>query len=289
VIKAVATAAATGGGAAAKTSQAKAQPQPTARPQPRPQPQAQAAPQEPQQADQWYVQTNEGAEYGPVTRAELEHWITEDRIDAECQVLQDGWEQWKWAEDVFPQMGGGAAEENPFAGIAGGSGVGGSGSFVTPGVESNPYASPQSSGSSPRSDGGVVTTRIVRAIDGARPWLMLFSVLAFISCAGTLIWVIGSFLFMRVSVGFGSVMLIMSLGAMCVSGFIGYLLFTYSKCSGAFVRTRNVSELEKALDAAKSYWKTVGILTLAYFVVALIGGILIRVVFWSAMAAASGA
>ncbi|MFP6692587.1 MAG: hypothetical protein VB875_06205 [Pirellulales bacterium] len=272
VIKAVAKA--TRSGAAVRS---KSKPQPTARPQPRPQPQTQ----EPRFPDQWYVQTGEGAEYGPVTKAELEQWITEDRLDSECQILQDGWDQWKWAEDVFLQLGGGE-EENPFSGIGGGSNIGGGDSFVVAGGgESNPYASPSSSGVS-AADGNLASSRIVRAMDGARPWLMLFAVLAFIGSAGGLVGVIMSFVAMRASVGAGCVLLLMSLFTTCMYGFIGYLLLTYSKCSGAFVRSRNISELERALQAAKAFWKTVGLLTVISIALNLAGGMVIYFVFWAA-------
>ena len=264
----------TGAGTPTRT---RSKPQPTARPQPRPQPQ----PQEPRLPDQWYVQTGEGAEYGPVTKAELEQWITEDRLDSECQVLQDGWDQWKWAEDVFPQLGGGA-EENPFSGVGEGSNIGGGDSFVVAGDgESNPYASPSSSGVS-AADGNLASSRIVRAMDGARPWLMLFAVLAFIGCAGGLVGVIMSFLAMGASVGAGCVLLLMSLFTTCMNGFIGYSLLTYSKASGAFVRSRNISELERALQAAKAFWKTVGLLTVISIALNLAGGMVIYFVFWAA-------
>lgn len=54
----------------------------------------------------WFMQTEEGEQYGPVTKADLDAWVTEGRLDAGCQVLRDGWEQWKWAEEVFPQLSG---------------------------------------------------------------------------------------------------------------------------------------------------------------------------------------
>ncbi|MCE9548717.1 MAG: DUF4339 domain-containing protein [Planctomycetia bacterium] len=70
------------------------------------------------------MQTSEGTRYGPVTRAELDVWLAEDRLDAECQLLKEGWDQWKWAEEVFPQLksAGAAAssekDEDPFPVIA---------------------------------------------------------------------------------------------------------------------------------------------------------------------------
>lgn len=55
-------------------------------------------------AGDWFMQTEEGEQYGPVSKADLDAWVAEGRLDAGCQVLRDGWEQWKWAEEVFPQL-----------------------------------------------------------------------------------------------------------------------------------------------------------------------------------------
>ncbi len=63
----------------------------------------------PPAAPQWYVHTEEGDEYGPVSREELETWIEEGRVDATCQVFCDGWPDWKWASEEFPQLAGPAA------------------------------------------------------------------------------------------------------------------------------------------------------------------------------------
>lgn len=76
----------------------------------------------------WYLQAEDGEQYGPVAKEELDGWIADGRIDAACQLLQEGWQQWKWAEDVYPQLAETPAEpahkpapaatdENPFAGI----------------------------------------------------------------------------------------------------------------------------------------------------------------------------
>jgi len=70
---------------------------------------------------QWRVRTADGEEYGPIDREELDAWVAEGRIDAECQVLQDGWQRWQWADEVYEQLateGAGAeSEANPFADI----------------------------------------------------------------------------------------------------------------------------------------------------------------------------
>lgn len=51
----------------------------------------------------WYLRT-EDAEYGPVPRDELDRWKTEGRIDASCQLLAEGWDQWQWADSVYPEL-----------------------------------------------------------------------------------------------------------------------------------------------------------------------------------------
>jgi len=53
---------------------------------------------------QWYVKTAIGQTFGPISRDELNSWVTECRITAQDQVLQEGSEQWQWASDVFPTL-----------------------------------------------------------------------------------------------------------------------------------------------------------------------------------------
>ncbi len=53
---------------------------------------------------QWYMRTPDGQDFGPITQQDLDHWVGEGRLDADCMVLCDGWEQWKWASDVYPQL-----------------------------------------------------------------------------------------------------------------------------------------------------------------------------------------
>ena len=57
-----------------------------------------------EERDQWYLKTDDGELYGPVDEAELREWIDEGRIDHECQLLQVGWKQWQWADEVFPEL-----------------------------------------------------------------------------------------------------------------------------------------------------------------------------------------
>jgi Predicted membrane protein len=58
------------------------------------------------QSDQWYLKTEEGDQYGPVSRDELDAWKEEGRITAECQLLAAGSTEWQWAGDVYPDLDG---------------------------------------------------------------------------------------------------------------------------------------------------------------------------------------
>jgi len=52
----------------------------------------------------WFMRTADGQEYGPVDQAQLDRWVAEGRVDDNCQLLREDWEQWQWAADVFPQL-----------------------------------------------------------------------------------------------------------------------------------------------------------------------------------------
>jgi TM2 domain-containing membrane protein YozV len=52
----------------------------------------------------WYVKTDDGEDYGPVSRRELDQWASEGRLNADCQLLKDGSEQWQWATDLYPAL-----------------------------------------------------------------------------------------------------------------------------------------------------------------------------------------
>jgi hypothetical protein len=62
-----------------------------------------AEPLDPQ--DQWHLKTPEGQEYGPVTRAILETWISEGRVSDDCQLLCEADRVWRNADEVYPVLG----------------------------------------------------------------------------------------------------------------------------------------------------------------------------------------
>jgi phage FluMu protein Com len=57
-----------------------------------------------QPAANWYMRTPEGQTYGPVTREELDRWILEGRLAADCMLANSGQGPWKGAAEVFPAL-----------------------------------------------------------------------------------------------------------------------------------------------------------------------------------------
>lgn len=52
----------------------------------------------------WYVQAEDGRQFGPVTGEQLHAWYEEGRITADCQLLRKGAQRWQWATDLYPDL-----------------------------------------------------------------------------------------------------------------------------------------------------------------------------------------
>lgn len=52
----------------------------------------------------WMVRTEDGKIYGPCSREELEQWVQEGRVHAQCHVSAEGAQQWIWAAEMFPHI-----------------------------------------------------------------------------------------------------------------------------------------------------------------------------------------
>ncbi|MCE9552054.1 MAG: DUF4339 domain-containing protein [Planctomycetes bacterium] len=53
----------------------------------------------------WHIHAEDGQNFGPVSREQLDAWFAEGRITAGCFVWQDGDKQMRHATDVYPQLG----------------------------------------------------------------------------------------------------------------------------------------------------------------------------------------
>jgi phage FluMu protein Com len=53
----------------------------------------------------WRLRLMNGDLYGPVSRSELDTWVAEGRVTADSQLLPEGSNRWRWAGEVYPQLG----------------------------------------------------------------------------------------------------------------------------------------------------------------------------------------
>lgn len=63
---------------------------------------------------QWYVRPPAGGQYGPATGDVLRGWIAENRVTPSTLVWRQGWDQWRSAREVLPEL----AEPAPIASLA---------------------------------------------------------------------------------------------------------------------------------------------------------------------------
>ena len=239
-------------------------------------------------AEQWYMQTDDGEEFGPISREELDEWIAEGRINGACQVLQEGWDQWQWAEDVFPEIAESgeeeeAAEESPFDGISPPASSG----------EINPFESPQSSGSgivtepaAAQTTGEAVTAGSLRALRDTKPWVTFLAILGFV--VGGL-GALGALILLAVMTAAAGARGVVSglafLLGPSVSLLLSYYLFSYGQRIYVYLRSNQPRDLESALVAQKSFWKLAGIVVMVTLVLYLLFGLLIFVLLGQAATA----
>lgn len=138
-------------------------------------------------SDSWEIKTGTGDTYGPVSKAELDQWVKEGRLDDQCQVLQKGAPQWQWASQLYPELAEAAdsfgqaaspqaqptfGQPTPVATFQSPTPT-----FQTSGAVANPFsqdprgANPYASSSSvassrtrPASDGGIITVAILNFV-----------------------------------------------------------------------------------------------------------------------------
>lgn len=211
----------------------------------------------------WYMQTDTGEQYGPVEREELDRWLAEDRIDDSCQILHEGWQQWRWADEVYPQL---SPEKPELAGIA--------------------AAPARSAGGSGSSSGLAADAPGIRkALAGTRPWTML---LAIVSLALNGLVVLGGLIVVVAGLVIGAIALsamgLPSLISGGLGGWMGWLLLGYALRIAEYQKSPDATRLQAALEAQRKFWTLGGILFLA-----MVGLWVIVVVLGAALGAFSGA
>ena len=105
---------------------------------------------------------------------------------------------------------------------------------------------------------------VIEALRGTKGWVRFMAVLGFIACAFMLIGVFG--IFVGGSMGrvpaFGAGVALVYLIMVGVYFALAFKLNQYASRIGAFLLNPNGALLASALDAQRSFWKYVGIMTI---------------------------
>ncbi len=127
----------------------------------------------------WYVRSTNGNQFGPAKGELFKSWIQERRVATDSLVWQEGWEDWKQAGEIFPQLAGTPAPE---AGLAP---TGGLNDFTNLGIDNTGPREGTSQNSS--------TTRRLSGRGRSTNWtpvIVSFLVVASFILIGVLIWVL---------------------------------------------------------------------------------------------------
>ena len=215
---------------------------------------------------QWYLQTEEGEQYGPVSKEEMDAWVAEGRIDASCQVLRDDWKQWTWAQEVFsqldaaasqPQTATAAVQENPFVGLD-------EPTQTSPQLDLGQPPPLPERGPSPATSGDqqTITSGARRALAQTKPWVTFLSILGWVFGGLGALGSLGMFVLMVLGGGLpGMIMGLAGLVGPAITLLLTYYLFCYGRRIDAYLRSDKPDDLEAALVAQKSFWKLAGIVT----------------------------
>lgn len=229
--------------------------------------------------EDWYLQTADGEEYGPVSRSELDEWLAEGRIDNECQLLREGWEQWKWAEEIFPQLangngGGGANDDNPFAGLAAEQPAAGASNDYA-----NPYESPAGNVAIAVESGlnADVNKRALVALSQSKPWLIVVVVLTSIACLFMGWLSLEIVLAMRhIFVKEMLFVFLFYLADTIAIGGLAFLLIRFLLAIGQLERKNDSSSFANAMRAQLQYWQVLAVTGVANAVAILLAYVYIR-------------
>jgi len=228
--------------------------------------------------EDWYLRTEEGEQYGPVSKHELDSWMSDGRVDASCQLLHEGWEHWKWAEEVYPGLAEFAPSpappapepELPTIHVS-----------PSPRLEVNPFASPTDvpaiSVHDGHGDATGITPATTLALAQTRPWVLFLSILGFL--VGGIVVLAAMGMAASAVIGQGSQtvpMLAIGLVYLIIAAIyllVSYYLFTYASRIKSFVYSRSAFDLERAIVAQKSFWKLMGIFVvvgIVFYVLAIV-------------------
>ncbi len=217
---------------------------------------------------QWYLRTDDGEQYGPVDREELDEWVADERIDGTCQLLCDGWDQYRWADEVFPQLAEEAStEDSPLTA------AGDSGKAMAPVSSKRADKNKKEAVGEEATAGGVE-----RTLAETQPWVLLTAILALgtsaVGVVASLVILILSIIGVQV---YGIVVASALLASYGLGAWPALLLLVYAQRMRAYVASSGTAELEQALIAQRAFWRLAGILGLVAVGFWLVTGLLLLI------------
>jgi len=61
----------------------------------------------------WYLKTADGRQHGPMSKSRLDRLVGQGQVDGFCYLRREDWDDWRWAEVVYPQFALSAEPESP--------------------------------------------------------------------------------------------------------------------------------------------------------------------------------
>jgi hypothetical protein len=275
---------------------------------------------------EWKVLTGEQEEYGPVTKTDLDGWVADGRLDKECQLLKDGWDQWKWADEVYPELANGQAAAaptppggpaistapaaapagaNPFAGLGGVTkspppapsapafpSPGGPPSFA-PAAPVNPYVSPPGAGAAGAGAGamtGEIAAGVLTALRNTQLWVLIFVILSVLSFLGAAGGAIVNLVALLPFVGPQAVLVLLGFApSIVLTGVFCWLLYSYYAALGEVSSRPTIANLQKAMEAQQRFWMVSGITVIVSVLLTALLAFVIMAVITAAIAAGARA
>ncbi|HWE93777.1 MAG TPA: DUF4339 domain-containing protein [Tepidisphaeraceae bacterium] len=201
-------------------------------------------------ANQWYY-VRDGERRGPVTAEQLKGMAATGSLTPDDLVWTDYMSEWLPARRVpalvFPSAAPAAAPEPA-----------NSESFAPAPVQVQSLAY-----QTPGGDATPVTPRTIDMLRQTRPWVIFFAVLMFLGAGFLLIGsVIGMFAAMQVRSGLVMIGPALNIAMSLLYIFPAVFLWRYASRIADLSYRKRAGDLESALEAQKSYWKFLGIVTL---------------------------
>lgn len=160
----------------------------------------------------------------------------------------------------------------------------------------NQYKPPRSAVADVNRSGGSITTDMMEAMRGTKPWTMLIGVVLIILSVFMFLGTIGMVIASLGAAALGNnpamsgfpiflVAIFYGIGAI-VYLVLGIYLIKYSRAIGRLVLTNSISDMEEALWSQRKFWKLSGILTLIgiiFAILAIIAAIALPMLFLGGM------